>query len=336
MEASEPDVAFYYPGWMWQDPGWVKSLALFFDEIGLLVPDYMRDRPHSVDPAVAAGLEEAGLLRILSPETLVDKEATEALATALVDVLAAGALDGLPDAGPFQELSWSRLGGYGDPGLAQMIYHELKERHLARQSEDGVSVPLHPVARSLVLVLLAQILRSAGPRLGVDLSPITDRADVHAALSQLLALPKATPGPGRVVSFDLEVVGPNLDPVPLDEVLAFRSEHGHEFRAYARGLRRTVRDLATVPEDEQQAVLDDRRDEIREQAEALRLGPLRTLGAVASVGLGIAGGTASAVAGDPVGGLLSAAAAATGVATATRAPTLTPYSYLFAIGRQFG
>jgi hypothetical protein len=335
MGASEPDVAFYYPGWLWEDPGWVKSLALFFDEVALLVPDYMRERPHFVDPAIATGLEEAGLLRVLSPETLVDREATEALATAMVDVLADGALDDLPDSGPFQELSWSRLGGYGDPGLAEMIFDELRKRKLARQSEDGVSVPLHPVARSLVLVLLAQILRSAGPRLGVDLSPITDRADVHAALSQLLTLPKAAPGPGQVVSFDLELVGPNLEPVPLDEVLAFRAEHGSEFRAYARGLRRTVRDLATVPREEHQALLDDRREEIREQAEALRRGPLRTLGATAGVALGLAGGTASAMAGDPLGGLLSAAAAATGVATALGAPTITSYSYLFAIGRQF-
>jgi hypothetical protein len=33
----------------------VKSLALFFDEIALLVPDYMRDRPQLLDPAIVAG-----------------------------------------------------------------------------------------------------------------------------------------------------------------------------------------------------------------------------------------------------------------------------------------
>jgi len=336
VDVSEPHVAFYYPGWMWRDAGWVKSLALFFDEIALLVPDYMRDRPRAVDPAIVAALEDAGLLRILSPESLVDREAAEALATAMVDVLAGGALDDLPDSGPFQELSWSRLGGYGDAGLAEMLFHELQERNLARESEDGMSVPLHPVARSLVLVLLSQILRSAGPRLGLDLSPITDRADVHAALSQLLNLPKTAPGLGRVVSFDLEIVGPNLDPVALDEVLAFRAEHGREFRAYARGLRRTVRELAAVPTEEQQTLLDDRREEIREQAEALRRGPLRALGAVGVVALGLAGGTASAVAGDTVGGLLSAAAAASGVAAAVGGQAMTPYSYLFAMRREFG
>src|SRR3954452_4665436 len=94
------DSAFYYPGVIWRDAGWVKSLALFFDEVALLVPDYMRDRPHDLDPAIAAGLEDAGLLRILSPETLIDREATEQLASAIADVLDGGGLDQLPHAGP--------------------------------------------------------------------------------------------------------------------------------------------------------------------------------------------------------------------------------------------
>jgi hypothetical protein len=235
MSTPARDTAFYYPGVMWRDAGWVKSLTLFFDEIAVLVPDYMLDRPSRLDPAIVAGLEDAGVLRILSPETLVDKAATEALATAMVDVLAKGALDDLPDSGPFQELSWSRLGAYGDEGLTKMLFEELKARNLARESEDGVSVPLHPLARSLVLVLLAQILRTSGPRLGLDLSPVTDRSDVQEALLQLLDLPKPPAGPGHVVSMDLELVGPNLDAVPVDELLAFRAEHGGTGLPTARG-----------------------------------------------------------------------------------------------------
>jgi len=34
---SDPrHAAFYCPGVIWRDAGWVKSLALFFDEIALL------------------------------------------------------------------------------------------------------------------------------------------------------------------------------------------------------------------------------------------------------------------------------------------------------------
>jgi hypothetical protein len=319
---------------IWRDPSWIKSLALFFDEIALLVPDYMRDRPHVLDPAIAEGLEGAGLLRILSPETLVDKEATEALVSAMGDVLADGALDNLPDAGPFQELSWSRMGTRGDFGLARMLYEELEARGLAKPSEDRVSVPLHPLVRSLILVLLAQVLRPAGSRVGLDLSPATDRPDVQAALVELLELQKDEPGAGQVVSLDLEVVGPDLNPVPLDEVIAFREDHGAEFRAYARRLREVVRDLARMPAEEQEKALADRREEIRDAGEALRRGPLQAIGSAAGIGLGIAGGAASAVAGDPIGGVLSAAAAAAGVAGIPR-ETVTPYSYLFAVGRSF-
>jgi hypothetical protein len=61
----------------------------------------MRDRPQFLDPAIVAGLEDAGLLRILSPEALVDDKAAEQLASTLADVIASGALDELPDTGPF-------------------------------------------------------------------------------------------------------------------------------------------------------------------------------------------------------------------------------------------
>ena len=97
---DELHAAFYYPGVIWHDASWVKSLALFFDEIALLVPDYMRDRPQLLDPAIVAGLEEASLLRILSPESLVDDSAAEGLASALGDIIASGVLDELPHAGP--------------------------------------------------------------------------------------------------------------------------------------------------------------------------------------------------------------------------------------------
>ena len=328
-------VAFYYPGVIWRDPNWVKSLALFFDEIALLVPDYMRDRPQLLDPAIVAGLEEAGLLRILSPESLVDDEAAERLASTLGDIIASGALDELPHAGPFQELSWSRMGGLGDPELAQMIFEELHQRGLARQSEDGASIPLHPLVRNLFLVLLAQILRESGASLGLELSPATDSPRIQAALVQLLGVPSPEPTTAEVVTVDLDFVGPNLGPVPLYEVIEFRAEHGAEFRAYAQRLLGVVREMAGNSREDDASILGDRLEEIREAGEALRRGPVSTIAGAAGIGLGIAGGVTSAVAGEPVGALLSAFATGAGVAALPR-KTITPYSYLFSIGGQFG
>ena len=44
------DVAFYYPGHLWHHTDWIKSLLLFFDGIGLLIPEYKLGEPEALDP----------------------------------------------------------------------------------------------------------------------------------------------------------------------------------------------------------------------------------------------------------------------------------------------
>ena len=112
-----PEIAFYYPGHVWKSSEWIKNLVLFFDGVGLLKPNY-RPGPEIFDPAIAIPLQEHGLLRILSAETVVDRSSTEKLAEAMTDLIASGALDSLPKSAEFHALSYSRLGGYGDPALA--------------------------------------------------------------------------------------------------------------------------------------------------------------------------------------------------------------------------
>jgi hypothetical protein len=158
MDTGQPaatrELAFYYPNPMWSYGNWIKNLVLFFDGIALLVPDYMKDRPEELDRPIVVGLREKGLLEIIEPEKAVDKSATEKLATAMTDIITSGVLDELAkEETAFHELSMSRLGAYGDEGLYRMIFDELKIRGLARDSEDKVSVPMHPKVRSLVLVL---------------------------------------------------------------------------------------------------------------------------------------------------------------------------------------
>src|SRR2546430_12714588 len=161
--ASPPEIVLYYRGIIWYGPDWIKSLLLLFDGVALLVPAYMKGRPEQIDPIMASPLRERGLLHILEPEALVDKSATEKLASALTDIITSGALDHLSsERVEFHELSYSRLGWVGDLGLAQMILDELKARGLARESKDGVSIPMHPAVRLIILVLLSQILRPKG------------------------------------------------------------------------------------------------------------------------------------------------------------------------------
>src|SRR5437867_3034641 len=179
---STPEIAFYYPGPVWHSGDWTKNLILFFDGVALLVPEYIKDKPDIVDPAIAAGLRNERLLHILTPEKIVDKAATSKLAAVMSEIISSGVLDSLgKQQTDFHELSFSRLGGYGDVELVTKIFDSLKKRGLARESEDGVSIPMHPKVRILVLVLLSQILRPYGKTLGAELSPATDRPQLVGA-----------------------------------------------------------------------------------------------------------------------------------------------------------
>jgi hypothetical protein len=99
-----------------------------------------------------------------------------------------------------------------------MVLDELKARGLAKDSEDGKSIPMHPIVRALVLVLLAQILRPRGTALGVELMPITDQPKLVEALVELLSLPDRVSA-GHVVAFDMNTVGVYVGTVPIDELL---------------------------------------------------------------------------------------------------------------------
>lgn len=329
-----PEVAFYFPGPVWYVGDWIKNLILFFDGIALLVPEYMKDRPGAFDPVMVAGLQEHGLLHILEPEECVNQQATEKLAEAVSDVLASGALDELasqPTA--FHELSFSRMGSYGDRGLAQMLLEELKSRGLARDSEDGVSIPMHPIVRSLFLVLLAQILRPYGSTLGVELSPATDRPALVSALHELLSLSSA-PSAGHVVSFDLAIVGVDLGSRPMDEVLDFRQSHLKEHRAYARAVRTFVRELSLMAEPERKQAFDDRQAELDEYAQELKAASRKAWKQPATFGLSLTGAAWTFATGDPIGALLGAGGALLGGLSSKQEAGA--YSYIFRAQNRLG
>jgi len=47
--------AYYYPApyWLVGEADWLKTLLLFFDDIAILLPRYMRGRPELADPVLA-------------------------------------------------------------------------------------------------------------------------------------------------------------------------------------------------------------------------------------------------------------------------------------------
>ena len=331
-------IAYYYPApyWLAEEGDWIKSLLLFFDEVAILLPDYMRGRHRDADPSLAGPLEERGILRILEPKEWIDAEVTERLADIMVELLAGGVFDGLPEARYFAELSHSRMGYGADAELTEFLVDELQQRGLARPSEDGVSIPLHPEVRTTILVILGQLARGAGERRGMAIHPATDRP---AAATDLLDALSREPMPScnGVVKLDLEPVTLDLSTIPLEEVLQLREDHHEAHRAYMRSLRGFLVELGRMSDvAEREAALLERRQEIADLAHVNRRSVGRSVGkSLASWSMGIAGGVWSAATGDVLGATLGALDLGSGLIPGS-AQTVGAYSYLFSVTSAFG
>ena len=134
---------------------------------------------------------------------------------------------------------------------------------------------------------------------------------------------------GHLVTLDLESAGVNLASVPLDEVLDFKSQHGTEYRAYARDLRVEVQTLATMDPADRIAQLLDRQEMLSDLSNDLGKSARRSFGRqLASFVLGIAGAAWNLLGQhDPVGAVLAASSAAAGAGQ--EAAPVTAYSYVF-------
>ena len=331
------DTAYYYPApyWSSQEGGWIKSLLLFFDEVAILLPDYMYGRHTVEDGTLTEPLEERGLLRVLEPKEWVDQELAAKLAEIMVRLLNNGAFDELPQSNYFAELSQSRLGYGADVELAGFLVDELQKRDLARPSEDGVSVPLHPTVRTTVLVILGQLARIAGKKRDMIMHPVTNNggaiADFIATLSR-----ESMPSFNKVITLDLEPVTFDLASVPLDDVLQFRMDHKEAHKLYMQNLRGFMAELSEVDNVyEREARLLERRQELADTAHEIQRSTRRTLGKnLTSWSLGITGGVWSLTTGDSFGLALSAASAIESMIS-DRTKTVSAYSYIFRVNRVF-
>lgn len=332
-ESPSAEVAYYYPEpfWLAREGGWVKSLLLFFDQIAILLPSYMEGRNVIADPTLAGPIEEQGLLRILEPGTFVDEEAATKLAKAVEALLAAGSFDGLPEVDGPVELSQSRMAYHHSLGAE--IFEELVERGLAKPSEDGVSIPLHPVVRDVYLLILAQLARETGQRHGLDLHPVSNAQSVGDSFRGLLEL-EAMPSRGQVVDLDLQVVGVDLDVIPLDEVLDFKRDSAGAHRRYMQNLRSFTLELSLLGPADRDRALADRHRELEEEADDLcdrTLKAWRSPKGASGFGLGIAGAAWSLATANPVPAALTALGA--GLTMLPGKAEGSAYSYLFDAGK---
>ena len=334
------DVAYYYPAPYWGvgEGSWVKSLLLFFDKVSILLPNYMYGRHHLADPVLAEPLEDQGLLEVLDPNAWIDEGMAKSLAEAIGGLLANGVFDDLSKEVGFQELSQSRIGYGADVELAESLISELQAKGLARPSEDGVSIPLHPAVRTTILVILAQLARSVSNKQNLLVHPATNNLRAINDLIDTLSRERM-PSRDSVIAFDLEPVSFNLDSVPLDELLQFRAEHQIAHRTYLRDLRGFMAELAEVSlTEEREALLLQRRQEISDAAHDLQRSTRRSLGRnLPSWSFGLAGGVWSASMGDPIGTALAAMGLVSGILGLKGADSnkVTAYSYLFRVEQTF-
>lgn len=330
------DVAYIYPApyWSLSEHDWIKSLLLFFDEVAILLPDYMYGRHHVADPSLAEPLEERGMLRVLEPNDWIDEQARVDLVRSMAGLIDSGAFDELDRTAHFEELSQSRAGYNVDIAVADDLVNTLLEMGLARPTADGASVPMHPVVRSTMLVLLGQLARGIGLRRNLAIHPTTAQAGAVRDLERFL-LTDSPPSAGRVVTLDCEPVGLNMGPVPLDEMLDFRTEHLPAYKAYMTSLRGFMAEIGDAPASDRDALLLTRRDEIADSARALQRSSRSQLRKnLGSVGLGISGAAWSAAAGDVVGVVLGAGALLAGLG-GTRPQDINAYTYLFEASSKF-
>ena len=332
------DTAYYYPAphWGLEDSGWIKSLLLFFDDVAILLPDYMYGRHIDADPTLAEPLEDRGLLQVLNPNDWVDGEVAGKLAEVVTELLTNGTFDDLPKTDYFAELSQSRIGYGADVKLAGSLVEELQAKGLARPSEDGVSIPLHPDVRTTILVLLAQLSRVAGRKRKMKIHPVTNAPQAVADLVTTLSR-ESMPSRGKVITLDLEPVAFDMTPIPLDDVLQFRAEHQDAHRAYMHDLRGFMAELAEIDNsNEREALLLERRQEIAGAAREIQRSTKQALGkGLRSWSLGIAGGVWSVATGDPIGLALTAAGVVSAIVPSVP-EKVSAYSYLFAANRTFG
>jgi len=334
-EGAPPEIAFYYPNPYWRNVDWAKNIILFFDGIGMLIPNYMEEAARFEDEAVIAGLKEHNLFHVFQPETFIDQSAAERLEQTLMGIIESGTLDDLPCDSQFQNasISMSRMGFHVAEDSAQRVFEALKKRNLASDTKDGVSIPIHVSVRYLILMLLAQILRANGKAAGFELLPATDAPQLVESLVGLLKKP-TMPSADHVIALDMEAVSVDLGSVPIDEILDYRRENRSAYRSYARQLRLTLHELSLMPADVQSLKLEERQEIISGLAADLRKTSRTAWKKPASFLLSLAGALWRAYRSDPIGGALAGGAAVAGLSTGGSVDT-EAFSYLFRAATRF-
>jgi hypothetical protein len=322
-------VAYCHPESVSINADWLKNLVLFFDEICILLPDVYRDEFFSRLDWLATPLINDGILHLLRPEDVVDRAVSDSMAkigSTLIDMGAFGLQQkdipiNVRPMTAIGELAASLREDYEvDVRLinrrlerpilvekrATSLVERLTEAHLLRPSgRDGESLA-DPFARACLLAILPLVIsQHAVSPLLTQITPVTDQADVFNALSRVVDLPPFH-RVGEIMQVDLNSIGINAESVPIDDMIAFRTEHRDIYSRYLRTAERIAHDLAEGSPVERALILRDREQQVEDELHELRKVTRQWGRPLTGISIALSGATWTAVhGGDPIGGTLA-------------------------------
>ena len=339
---TRPEVAYYYPATFWYEghtSDWIKNILLFFDQVATLVPDFVVERAIDADPTLVGPLVDQGILRFIEPKEIIDPESLDLMFNDLFR-LVEDADDKLTDRPEdIAYLSTTRMGLHIDAEMTRMMVDHLVDRGLAEHFAEGaLNFRINRDLRDTILCLWSQYLIMPGrTKLNLELMPITDdpgRVDLLMRSIATLNKPSLT----AVVALDVQAVSIDLASVPLDEVLAFREDHGKEYRAYRRGLNSMCSHLSLQEDPEMRMqLLSDRTEELIDLSADLRRRSRLAFKLVRMLpfGLGLAGAAIAGTTGGAANFASDAVSALGAVPTGKGSGDLGAYSYLFGAQSSF-
>jgi hypothetical protein len=270
------ELALYHPLAMKTNGSWFKSLLPFFDGIVLIRRSPSDQLGCLVDSDEVGELIERELVEVFDVGALTEATVAAAMRDALADGVTRNVLDDIGGDETFyygQRIYWTLNGP--EPSIDMMdMRNELMQQvgvgaAVREPGIEGPKVSVHARVWAPVLTLAPHVLRKGGFARGLDLQPVTDRQLSAVALRRVLEL-EGMPTAGSSVALELEPVVLDLRDVPIDEVVAFRDEHGESFRAYARALREVVRECGALEPPARDSRLAEHRERLADEAHALR------------------------------------------------------------------
>jgi hypothetical protein len=269
------ETLLFFPVTHRDEGGYLKNMLLFFDDARLVAPKRMKDRAWAIDEAIYGPLEDAGLLG--------DAELGDVIDPAKLRTDGPDFLD-QPD------------------GMMRLMLAQLWQQFQqtpASGGEGGAMDMLTPTG----FILLFHCAKRQHESSGHFMSPGTDTPEMAHKAIELFA-DSAAHGVRPVVEADIQQVGVDMAGVPIDEFLAFRTEHRDAHSRYMREARGLLQELVSVPPEAQQAILTERRQRIADYGADLDRQAQKAWKRPTSLAAAVGGVAWSAATMDPTGAII--------------------------------